>query len=256
MDRKKYLYKSWPYIIAGALLILAAGLLFLAYWELNFLSKPKIEAQVPINHVQSETKPTPAKIVQAEPAPVIIPATADLIVPYTVQAPFANWAVHEESCEEAALLMYHDFLAGQKTDIDPATADQQIRAMKAWQVTNWGAERDLTIEKVGELAKDYYGHNYTVTQNLTQDDIKKQIIAGHPLLVPVMTQSLQNPHYSPGNVYHILLIKGYDATGVITNDAGIKEGKDWHYSWGILWSAIDAQTPKMGQGRVGLIITN
>ena len=79
---------------------------------------------------------------------------------------------------------------------------------------------------------------------------------GHPVLVPVLTQSLKNPHYSPGNVYHILLIKGYDATGVITNDAGVKEGKDWHYSWDILFSAIDAQTSKMNQGRVGLVLTS
>lgn len=176
-------------------------------------------------------------------------ASAQLTVPYTVQAPGANWAVHEESCEEAAILMYHDYLVGRQTDIDPQTADREFRAQKAWQVKNWGAEKDLPLEQVGKLAKDYYGHDFKVIKNITAQDIKQAIAGGYPVLVPVLTQALKNPHYSPGNVYHILLIKGYDPSGVITNDAGVKEGKDWHYSWEILWQAIDAQTPKMQQGR-------
>jgi len=50
-------------------------------------------------------------------------AGAILEVPYTVQAPFGNWKVHEESCEEVALLMYREFLLGDKrTDIPPAEA--------------------------------------------------------------------------------------------------------------------------------------
>jgi len=70
-----------------------------------------------------------------------------------------------------------------------------------------------------------------------------------------MTHSLQNNMYGPVSVYHVLLIKGYDATGVITNDAGVGNGVDHHYDWAVLWQAIDAQTAKMNQGRDMLYLT-
>jgi hypothetical protein len=190
---------------------------------------------------------------QASPSPV--PVGGILKVPYTVQAPYANWKFHQESCEEAALLMYHDFInADQRTNIPPAEADKDLRAMKTWQVQNWGSEVDLSIDRTGQLAQAYYSYHYQLIQ-VTEDTIKQAIVAGHPVVVPVMTHSLQNPHYGPQTVYHELLIKGYTDRGVVTNDAGVQEGKDWFYSWSLLMGAIDAQTPKMHQGRVGLILT-
>jgi hypothetical protein len=150
--------------------------------------------------------------------------------------------------------MAHQYLLGAKADIDPATADKELRAQKTWQIKNWGAERDLSMQKIGELAQGYYGNQFKLIPSVTPEQIRAEVSAGRPVMVPVMTQSLKNPHYSPGNVYHILLIKGYDAAGVVTNDAGVKEGKDWHYSWDILWSAVDAANTKISQGRVGLVL--
>ena len=183
------------------------------------------------------------------------PASAVLPVPYSVQAPGNNWKVFENACEEDAVLMYHDFLEGDtRTDLPVAEVDPALRAMQKWQVDNWGAEKDLTIERTGALAQAYYGYHYEVVP-ATQDSIIAEIASGHPVIVPVMTHSLQNPNYGPQTVYHEVLIKGYKADGVIANDGGIKEGKNWFYSWSILWSAIDAQTPKMSQGRVALVLT-
>lgn len=185
-----------------------------------------------------------------------LPESYLIPVPYTVQAPFANWAVHEESCEEAALLMYHHFLLGEGAgQLNQVKADADFRTLRAWQIKNWGPEKDLNLYKVGDLAKGYYGYNYKVTEDVTAENIKREIANGNPVLVPVMTHSLKNPHYGRDNTYHILVIKGYDATGVITNDAGIREGMDYRYSWDIIWQAIDAQSAKMNQGKDMLIIT-
>jgi hypothetical protein len=183
------------------------------------------------------------------------PAAAVLPVPFSVQAPGNNWKVFENACEEDALLMYHQFLEGDsRIDLPVAEVDPALRAMESWQVTNWGADRDLTIDKTGQLAQAYYGYHYEVVP-ATQESISAQIAGGHPVVVPVMTHSLQNPNYGPNTVYHEVLIKGYRADGVVANDGGVKEGKNWFYSWAVLWQAIDAQTPKMGQGRVGLVLT-
>jgi hypothetical protein len=183
------------------------------------------------------------------------PAAAVLPIPYTVQAPGNNWRVFENACEEDAIYMYHQFLEGDsRTDLPVAEADPALRALEKWQVVNWGAEKDLTIEKTGQLAQAYYGYHYEVVP-ATKDSITAQIASGHPVIVPVMTHSLQNHNYGPMTVYHEVLIKGYNADGVVANDGGVKEGKNWFYSWSVLFGAIDAQTPKMGQGRVALVLT-
>jgi hypothetical protein len=183
------------------------------------------------------------------------PAAAVLSIPYTVQAPFANWKVFENACEEAAVLMYHDYLEGDHRDQIPAAeADGALRAMERWQVDNWGADRDLTLDKTGQFAQAYYGYHYEVIA-ATQENITAQVAAGHPVIVPAMTHSLQNSHYGRNTVYHEVVIKGYNPSGVVTNDAGVQEGRDWFYSWSVLFGAIDAQTPKMGQGRVALVLT-
>jgi len=214
------------------------------------------------NHKKVTKQPTPTRTVEVtkepEPSAITVLDSTNLAVPYAPQAPYGNWAVHEESCEEAALLMYHEYLNGTlhlNNRIPDATADPVYRAMKSWQVTHYGAENDLTMDSLGKFATDYYGLKPKVTNNATADDIKAAISSGSPVLVPVMTHSLQNNMYGQYTVYHVLIIKGYDAAGVFTNDAGVGNGPDHHYTWDILFTAIDAQTVKMAQGRSILVLT-
>ena len=109
------------------------------------------------------------------------------------------------------------------------------------------------MERTGQLAKVYYGFSYQVLPS-TPDRIKVALLQGNPVIVPVMTHALQNPNYGSRSVYHELLIKGYTADGVIANDPGVSQGKNWFYSWGVISSAIAAQTPSMGQGSVMLVL--
>jgi hypothetical protein len=245
--KTKITSKQWFLILGFVMLLL--GIIASAYLYVRYVGSKN-----------TKVAPTTEKVVKqkeivSKPKEVVIPDTFDLVVPYTVQAPGANWKVHEESCEEAAVLMYQKYLLGEKTDIPASVADTEIRAMKAWQVKNYGIEPDLSIEKLGQFSASYYGDGYRTITGLTVEMIKGEVSAGRPVVVPVMTQSLKNPHYSPGNVYHVLVIKGYDQTGVITNDPGVKEGKNWHYTYEILFGAIDAANAKIPQGRVGLTLS-
>ena len=191
---------------------------------------------------------------KASPSPIPPPVGKVLAVPYSVQAPGNNWKEFENACEEDALLMYHDFLEGDHRDTLPAAeVAPQLRTMQQWQRDHWGAERDLDIATTGKLAEQYYGYHYEVIP-ATEDRIRAAIAGGQPVIIPVMTHSLQNHNYGPQTVYHEVLIKGYTAGGVVTNDGGVKEGKDWFYSWDIMFQAIDAQSSKMSQGRVALIL--
>jgi hypothetical protein len=135
------------------------------------------------------------------------------------------------------------------------TADKEMRAMKNWEVKNYGSEPDLNMTSLGEFAKEYYGHNFEVKKNITEDDIKQALSEGKVVVAPVMTHGLQNSMYGRETAYHVLLIKGYDGTGVFTNDAGVGNGKNHHYNWNILWQAIDQQTAIMNQGRDMVILS-
>lgn len=229
-------------------------------WYFVANKKKKDEPQkTTATETKTEEKPAAIEVEKTEPPKeTVIPMSALLSVPYTVQAPLVNWTVHEESCEEAAALMYHYYLKGigfgGANIIPTATADKELRAMRSWQLAHWGKEWDLNMTEVGKLANQYFGYKYEVTEDITSENIKKAIAEGHPVLVPIMTHGLANPHYGPKTTYHILLIKGYDASGVVTNDAGVKEGRDYHYSWNVLWQAIDQQSAKMKQGRDMLVI--
>jgi uncharacterized protein YvpB len=181
---------------------------------------------------------------------VLVKESAYIEIPYTVQAPNQSWSIHDESCEEAAALMYYYFLKKDKRkDIPADEASQKILRMVAWQKTNYGKEPDLSIAAFGKFFNSYYGYKYKI-KSATIDEIKKVVSGGSPVIVPVMTHSLGNPYYGRENSYHLLLIKGYDKKGVITNDAGVTKGKNYRYTWEVLFKAIDAQKTKMNQGRL------
>jgi len=237
--------KKILYVSAGlAVFILSCYASFLMFQS---VIKEKEDSNQVTNQVEE-----PEKISETPPIEIVIKDSVQLIVPYTVQAPYANWTVHEESCEEAAALMYHYFLNGKNFPnniIPPDKASAEMIAMKNWQKANYGVEPDLNLDKFGEFVKSYYGNSYSVKKNITIEDIKKELSAGNPVVVPVITHGLENPHYGRLPSYHLLVITGYDARGVITNDAGVKEGQNYFYTWEVLFRAIDAQTPKMNQGR-------
>jgi len=239
-------------LLAVAVLLTIVGISYAVYQSKNTKTAP----------VKSEVKETPQatqpKTEAKKEEPVVIKDSAILPVPYTLQGPLNNLNIHEESCEEAAALMYHYFLEGQlkfngSTVIPPQKANDEMIVMKTWQVKNYGKEPDLSIEKLGLFMQQYYGYKYQTFKNITREDIKREISTGHPVMVPVMTHSLKNPMYGPQTTYHILVIKGYNAQNIISNDAGVR-GENQQYSWDILFSAIDAQTPRMGQGREMVII--
>lgn len=187
------------------------------------------------NSVSSNTNsaPPPAKIVTT------IPEKANLKVPFTTQAPLVNWdALHEEACEEASLIMYKHFLKG--TDIEsPNTAEKEIQDLVAFEEQN-GYKIDVTVSELNEIAKKYYGiKSGRIIKNATLDDIKQEIASGRPVIIPAAGKMLQNPNFKNGGpVYHMLVVKGYDKDGFVTNDPGTRKGEYYRYSFDILYNAI------------------
>jgi len=155
-----------------------------------------------------------------------------LDVQFICQAPLQstqNWELHEESCEEAALLQAYNYEKNQT--VTKQEANKIILDMIDWQEKNFGGHFDLKSEKMKEFISSYYElpeGAVVLTQNAKIEDIKKSITNNHPVIVPVTAKILKNPYYPyPG--YHMLLVTGFTEDRIITNDNGTKHGEDFSY---------------------------
>jgi hypothetical protein len=218
-----------------------------------------VQAPSPDPSPSEDPTPTPT------PSPSPPPASAFIqTVPYTVQAPYGVWdAAHEEYCEAAAVLMVGLYMGGdRRSRIPPAEADGDMATIVKYERATWPGVLNLSLDKVGAVGNHFYNVN-AVLEDASFENIEKEIAAGRPVIIPVMTHGAPGgariaPYYGSGNVYHVIVIVGYNATNqtVTTNDAGISQGQNYQYRWSVLQSAMDAQTSKMnGQGRVALSFT-
>ena len=220
---------------------------------------PEPKAAVVIDAPAAEPSPSLDPSPSPTPTPPPPPVSAFIkTVPYTVQAPYGTWdAAHEEYCEAAAVLMIGLYMGGdRRSRIPAAEADKAMATIYSWERATWPGVKDLTLDKVGETGLHFYNLRATV-EEATYANVQAEIAAGRPVVIPVMTHGAPGgqkiaPNYGRVNVYHVIVIVGYDSTKqtVIANDAGISQGQNYVYRWSILESAMDAQTPKMGQGRV------
>lgn len=186
----------------------------------------------------SNTKNTDNPLVSEQKLPDSIVAQ----VPFSSQAPFANWDNdHNEACEEASLLLANEFVRGNKSsDLDRFYADSEIIKMISWERENWGGHFDLEIEKTKELAEKFYNTTNLEIKTINSiEEIKSYLATGKIIVAPTAGRKLGNPNFkTPGPVYHMLVIKGYDSDNFITNDVGTKNGKDYKYKYEVLFLAI------------------
>ena len=158
-------------------------------------------------------------------------------VPFAPQAPYANWdQLHEEACEEMALILVHHFLA--ETPLSLQEAETELQQMVAWEHEHDYAD-DVTIAELGAIANRIYGYRFRVLGNVTANTLRQELAAGNPVIVPTFGRALGNPYFSgEGPYYHMLVVTGYTADGFITNDPGTKRGERYWYATDVLIAAI------------------
>lgn len=169
-----------------------------------------------------------------------LPNSINLAVPFTSQAPHANWDLpYKETCEEASLLMVARYKKGELIS-SPEDADREILKLVEFQNNYFGDYKDTTAEQTAEIARKFYGFKNTeVIYDFSIEDIKKALAAGNPVIVPAAGRQLGNPYFRrPGPLYHMLVIRGYTADQFITNDPGTKRGEEFVYKYGDLLNAV------------------
>lgn len=187
-----------------------------------------------------------------------------IAAPFIVQAPFADWSErYKETCEEASVLIVHNFYRG-LTELS-----QQQMKDKIDELTDWGDEHfagafDTNITETAEYFTDYLEYDparVRVVKDITIDDIKAVLAQGYPVIVPAAGRELGNKYFqTPGPLYHMLVIVGYDQDEFITNDPGTRRGEGYRYQQEVLYNAIhdwtgDYDTILSGQ-KVMLVVTS
>jgi hypothetical protein len=148
----------------------------------------------------------------------------------------AHWALHKESCEEAAMLMAHNYSLGRTVTMQQA--NDEIFELVDWQVQNFGDEHDIYADEVSQVLEGFYGHSdVRVIQDATIDQIKAQLSAGYPVIVPSIAKYLKNPRYYDQD-YHMFLLVGYTADRIIAHDNGTTWGDNYPYPYDDILQAI------------------
>lgn len=171
------------------------------------------------------------------PNPTPTPYTVRLSVPFSPQAPSANWdAQHEESCEEMSLLLVRHFL--EKTGINREQAETELQELIAWEGTH-GYSQDVTVAELGKIAEERFGYCSRVIEDPTVEDLKRLLADGHPVIIPAAGRDLGNPYFAGlGPWYHMLVLTGYNEFFFVTNDVGTRRGEGYEYRFDTLLSAI------------------
>src|SRR4051812_31356206 len=77
---------------------------------------------------------------------VSLPAKVSIDIPFSPQAPTANWdALHEEACEEMSLIMVRHFL--EKSPLSRDQAETEVQDLIAWE-TDQGYGYDVTTDQL------------------------------------------------------------------------------------------------------------
>ncbi len=183
--------------------------------------KPQITEVAPI------PTPTPAPA----PAPLPILDSTDMAIPFTPQAPTANWdAFHEEACEEASSLMVAHYFNHTAIGTS-AQVEQELSDGATWERANVGTDVSVPTADVVKMLEKHFKLSAHALKNPTVAELKQELSDNHPIIVPAAGQQLHNPFFTqPGPRYHMLVLRGYDASGnLVTNDPGTRHGEKYQY---------------------------
>lgn len=176
---------------------------------------------------------------------VPLPTAKNLAVPFTSQAPHANWDTdHKEFCEEASVLMVGRYF--QRRSIANADdAEAALQQIKQWELDNLGYYYDTTAAETAKILEGLYDLQVELKVNPAIEDIQRAVANGRLVIVPAAGQELGNPNYTPpGPIYHMLVIRGYTAEGkFITNDPGTRKGEEFVFDQAVVMAAMRDWVP-------------
>ena len=221
----------------------AMGFLFFQYRSDRGVNLEEIS--IPGMHASFTPVPA-ASLIVAEPSVspiaslITTPSKTERVVldiDFVSQAPYRIWdEIHNEACEEANIIMVYAWIKS----IKPTApfVEQEIQRLTQWGLARFGSY-DTSATQTALMAKEVYGLESRLINDPSIEDIKAEIDKGHVVIMGMAGRLLASPYYRPpGPKYHMLLIKGYDGVGFITNDVGTNQlGRDFFFSYSNIMTA-------------------
>ncbi len=230
-------YKN--FLLLVAVIIIIFGLGFLINKNLYQKEQQSIK-ELEEKNTQSITKnkvteSTPDKIEGDEN--IQIPQSFQLTVPFTPQAPTANWdELHNEACEEASSIMTYSYF-NKTADLIPSYVETKIAELTKWQDENYGYHLSINTEETARMIEEVYELKTEVAE-ISENSIKHALLKDKLVILPANGQLLKNPNFKrPGPIYHMLVITGFNEKGFITNDPGTRKGQNYFYPYDTLYNS-------------------
>jgi len=184
----------------------------------------------------------------------------DLNVPFSSQAPEKNW--YEpwlNACEETSILMVDSFYEGED-EIGVEEAKKEILDILAVKNSEIDSSLDESLETMLILIDELdLGWKGVIKESPTLSDLKLELEAKRPFIVPVYAPELDNPYYTGGGPdYHVMVVKGYDSEKevFVVNDPGTQFGEDLEFSYSVLMQSIhDLNQNDYDAGRKRVLFT-
>lgn len=193
-------------------------------------------------------------------APQPLPEFLILPVPFSAQAPTNNWSRNED-CEETSITMANAFLTNTTQDKLPAGAAQEaINNLKKWEEANLGYNANTGVGATIKMGEGAFGLKIEPRYNFTEEELKKELVKGHPILLPINARLLGSPQYKDsGPTYHMVVVRGFKGQIFIVNDPGTNNGDGNEYTFRVLKNAAadwNQTTMKMDPTRkIALIVS-
>lgn len=257
----KGLFNKLGIIIAGLFLIGILGF----FWsiknkEMNAVPVAKNYTEVETLKAQnsSENLDTSKNPTAAAPKDYVLPEDANLLIPFTSQAPHQNWSSpYNDFCEEASILMVASYIKNNQI-LNSNDADAKMLSIMDFEMKRFGYNKDTTAEETAIILREFYNlQKVKVVYNPTIQDIKFALAQGQAIIAPLAGREINNPNFrTPGPLYHMLVIKGYDKkNNFITNDPGTRKGADYKYKAETIMKALhDWNNGDVYNGREVVII--
>jgi len=208
---------------------------------LLFSKKQKPTQISPNSQTQSFTPQTTGTPILPSITQPSLPKSKLIKTTFVEQAPQKNWdQPWQDACEEAALLTLDFYYKNQKP------SEKQI-VQSILSMVNYEKQQDFTkdvnLQQMAQIAKDYLNYQTEIINNPTIDQIKNYILQDIPIIIPANGKTLfkENKHFNDGGpYYHNLVILGYNDNSqqFTVHDVGTRHGAYFKYSYSLLTESI------------------
>lgn len=186
-------------------------------------------------------------LVYLDSPPAPIAQEVILSVPFSSQAPEANWKQpYADACEETAILMIDRFYKGNRENkIEIQEADEAILNILKIKEAEFGPSYDESLTRMDKMV-DLINSNWTaeIKESPTLEEIKEELNEGRPIILPVAY--FPNPNYRSPLDYHVFVLTGYseERNTFIINDPGTQYGDGMEFEIPVVMEKIHDLNPE------------